>query len=208
MFRSLRRRCVRITEDSADVFSVTVGRRFAGKTVHAQELAAQLGISDAATTYDCTATRDGRFWLVHVPAIDKYTQARNVAEVETMARDLIATVTDSPIARVQVHVRWPAEATDLDGSADTDEEGSGRRWGIHACFLDRECRDVGAPNRVYVHTPWGSLIVGERTQLWLPWRTTAPWASKLPAALSDGKSNYSRWWSPIVWHPRSPRGRG
>lgn len=42
------------------------------------------------TTYQAKASRDGKYWLVHVPEIDKYTQARNLAEVEPMARDLIA----------------------------------------------------------------------------------------------------------------------
>jgi hypothetical protein len=43
------------------------------------------------------------------------------------------------------------------------------------------------------------LIVGftprSWTQLWLPWKTRATGAS-------GGKSNFSRWWSPIAWHPR------
>jgi len=42
------------------------------------------------TTYQAKVSRDGRYWLVHIPEIDKYTQARNLAEVEPMARDLIS----------------------------------------------------------------------------------------------------------------------
>lgn len=42
------------------------------------------------TTYQANASRDGKYWLVHIPEINKYTQARNLAEVEPMARDLIA----------------------------------------------------------------------------------------------------------------------
>ncbi|MFE6923645.1 hypothetical protein ACFVAV_21655 [Nocardia sp. NPDC057663] len=42
--------------------------------------------------YTAHAERDGRFWLVHVPEIDQWTQARNLREVEPMARDLIATL--------------------------------------------------------------------------------------------------------------------
>ncbi|WP_237155319.1 HicB family toxin-antitoxin system [Mycobacteroides abscessus] len=42
------------------------------------------------TTYHAVASRDTKYWLVHVPEIDKYTQARALAEVEPMARDLIA----------------------------------------------------------------------------------------------------------------------
>ena len=49
-------------------------------------------MSTATTTYTVRAHRDGdRYWLVHVPEIDHYTQARNIAEIDTMDRDLIAT---------------------------------------------------------------------------------------------------------------------
>jgi predicted RNase H-like HicB family nuclease len=45
------------------------------------------------TTFTARATRDNdRYWLVHIPELGHYTQARNVSEVETMARDLIATL--------------------------------------------------------------------------------------------------------------------
>lgn len=43
-------------------------------------------------TYHAVATRDGRYWLVHIPELDRYTQARNLPEVDTMARDLLALV--------------------------------------------------------------------------------------------------------------------
>jgi hypothetical protein len=59
---------------------------------------------------------------------------------------------------------------------------------IHQCYRDSECRANDAPNRLYIHTPAGSLIVAlERdafTQLWLPFK------------------GYTWWWWPIVWHPR------
>ena len=40
--------------------------------------------------------RDGRFWFVTVDGIGHSTQARNLAEVEPMARDLISVMTDVP----------------------------------------------------------------------------------------------------------------
>jgi hypothetical protein len=85
---------------------------------------------------------------------------------------------------------WPPEAT-LELVDETEEEAKLSSWGAHACFLDMHCRQYGAPNRLYLFTPWGSLIVGERTQLWLPWKTEG----------LRGRSNFTRWWSPIAWHP-------
>ena len=41
-------------------------------------------------TYTVEATRAGSVWLVHVPEIKRTTQARNEAEIEPMARDLVA----------------------------------------------------------------------------------------------------------------------
>lgn len=40
--------------------------------------------------YTARVTRDGRFWMIHVQELDLVTQARNLGEIELMARDLIA----------------------------------------------------------------------------------------------------------------------
>jgi hypothetical protein len=70
---------------------------------------------------------------------------------------------------------------------------AGARWGIHNCARDPQCRadDPHPPNRLYLHTPWGSFILAldwsARTQLWLPFR------------------GYTDWWAPLVWHPRATR---
>ncbi len=42
------------------------------------------------TTYHARVSRGDVFWLVYVPEINHYTQARNLGEVEPVARDLIA----------------------------------------------------------------------------------------------------------------------
>ena len=47
-------------------------------------------------TYTYNVTRDGRFWLIHVPELDRYTQARNLRELDAMVVDLISLVTDEP----------------------------------------------------------------------------------------------------------------
>jgi predicted RNase H-like HicB family nuclease len=62
-------------------------------------------------TYHANASRDGRFWLVHIPEIGQYTQGRNLAEVEPMARDLIALWLEIPVDtfHVELHVELPKD---------------------------------------------------------------------------------------------------
>jgi len=61
--------------------------------------------------YHAKAEQDGRFWLVHVPEIDQYTQARNLREVEPVARDLVAVMREvAPDSfNLEVSVELPAE---------------------------------------------------------------------------------------------------
>ena len=54
--------------------------------------------------YKVKVHRDGRWWMVAVPEIDQITQTRRLADVETMARSLIAVSTDAPITDVAVEV--------------------------------------------------------------------------------------------------------
>jgi predicted RNase H-like HicB family nuclease len=56
----------------------------------------------AMNTYHAVATRDGKYWLVHVPELGQYTQARTLAEVEPMARELISLVLEVPADSFQV----------------------------------------------------------------------------------------------------------
>lgn len=65
------------------------------------------------TTYTARATRDNdRFWLVHVPELGHYTQARTVGEIEAMARDLVATLrgVDPDALDLQVDIQLPGSA--------------------------------------------------------------------------------------------------
>jgi len=48
------------------------------------------------TMYHAEASRDGKSWLVFVPEVDRHTQARNLAEVELIARDLVAVMLEVP----------------------------------------------------------------------------------------------------------------
>lgn len=56
------------------------------------------------TVYRAQVSRDGGYWLVHVPEIDKYTQARTLDEAEPMARDLLALWLEVPPASFEVRV--------------------------------------------------------------------------------------------------------
>ena len=62
-------------------------------------------------------------------------------------------------------------------------------FGAHWCLLDQECRAVGAANRIHLFTPWGTLMIGARSQGWLPFY----------GALDPYKPR--NWW-PVVWHPK------
>ncbi len=86
--------------------------------------------------YDVNVTRDGRWWMVEIPAIDGLTQARRVSEIEDMARSLIAIELDVAqssveLGRIDIEVdgfgdvsaeaaevaRLKAEAADLEAAA-------------------------------------------------------------------------------------------
>lgn len=64
--------------------------------------------------YHAKVERDGKYWLVHVPEIDKYTQARNLREVERVARDLIAIIeeVEPESFEIEVSIELPEEAAD------------------------------------------------------------------------------------------------
>jgi len=54
--------------------------------------------------YDATAERDGKFWVIHVPEVARYTQARNLSEVEAMTRSLISSMLDVDAGSFDVRV--------------------------------------------------------------------------------------------------------
>jgi hypothetical protein len=54
--------------------------------------------------YKVEITRDGRWWMVHIPEIDGLTQARRIGEAQQMAREFIALETSTPITDVMVTI--------------------------------------------------------------------------------------------------------
>lgn len=55
-------------------------------------------------TYDVTVTREGKWWMIHVPALDGLTQARRLSEIKSMAVSLIAVTLDVPSSTVGVEI--------------------------------------------------------------------------------------------------------
>ena len=52
--------------------------------------------------YKVEITREGRWWMVHIPEIDGLTQARRLSEAETMAREYIALDQNLPYDDIKV----------------------------------------------------------------------------------------------------------
>lgn len=59
-----------------------------------------------STTYAAHVSRDGRWWMVHIPEIDGLTQARRIADVEQAARELVAVTLDVRLSEVAVDIRY------------------------------------------------------------------------------------------------------
>lgn len=53
-------------------------------------------------SYHANVTREGKWWMVAIPEIDGLTQARRLGEAEQMAREYIASATETPIDQVDV----------------------------------------------------------------------------------------------------------
>jgi len=56
------------------------------------------------TEYEVTVTRDGRWWMVRIPAMGGLTQARRLSEADLMAREWIAITKDVPVEDVAVSI--------------------------------------------------------------------------------------------------------
>lgn len=54
--------------------------------------------------YKVEVTREGRWWMIHVPEIDQITQARRLVEIVPQAESLIAISTDKPLSEIAVRI--------------------------------------------------------------------------------------------------------
>ena len=59
----------------------------------------------SGSSFDIDVTRDGGWWMVHIPELGGLTQARFPREVEPMAREYIAVSTGTPIDQVAINWR-------------------------------------------------------------------------------------------------------
>jgi hypothetical protein len=57
-------------------------------------------------TYRALVSRDGKWWMIEVPKVDGVTQARRLADVEQMARELIAVTIGTKISEVAVELEY------------------------------------------------------------------------------------------------------
>lgn len=58
--------------------------------------------------YTVRVSREGKWWMIYIPALDALTQARRLSEVEDMARSLIAVTMDVPPDQVRFRTELEA----------------------------------------------------------------------------------------------------
>ncbi|MUK02809.1 antitoxin HicB [Vibrio cholerae] len=56
-------------------------------------------------TFNATARREGKWWVIEIPELGQTTQARTFAEIKVMATDLAAVMRDVDPSEVEVSVR-------------------------------------------------------------------------------------------------------
>jgi len=101
-------------------------------------------------TYRAEVDRDGRVWRVRVPEVERTTQARNLSEVESMARDLIAIMNDIPADSfsLDVIITLPADVQEeLERSAALRQDAARSQAAAAAAArrAARRLRDQGLP---------------------------------------------------------------
>ncbi|UFS60883.1 hypothetical protein [Subtercola endophyticus] len=86
-------------------------------------------------TFDAVATREGKWWMVSIPAIDGLTQARRLSDAGQMACEYIAAALEVPLGDVGVEVTVDSVG-DVDGIVSTLEQIRKERFEADA--LERE----------------------------------------------------------------------
>lgn len=106
----------------------------------------------ALKVYRVDADRDGQYWHIRVPEVERSTQARTLREIEPMARDLIAIMTDADPGsfELDVHLSLPEDVRqELDTAADLRKTAASAQ--SEAARLSRQAarrlHDLGLPLR-------------------------------------------------------------
>jgi hypothetical protein len=85
-------------------------------------------------TYQAAVSRDGKWWMIAVPEVDGVTQARRLADVEQMARELIAVTLGTKISEVAVEIEYQ----DIAGTAVNHDLALIRREKAEAARLEQD----------------------------------------------------------------------
>jgi hypothetical protein len=102
-----------------------------------------------ALNYSVTAEQDGRFWFISVPAIGHFTQARNVGEIEEMARDLIELMTGGADIELDVtFILAPSVREHLDRAAEARQAEEAART-LAAAELRAAAKDLRSRRMSY-----------------------------------------------------------
>jgi len=102
-------------------------------------------------TYGVTARKDGRWWLVSIPELDAVGQARNAAEIEEVAREIIGLWLDvAPNTfDVDLDVEIPGDARDAWLRAKALEAAARRESAEAAAFARRAVASLRADGLTY-----------------------------------------------------------
>ena len=107
------------------------------------------------STYHVRVERDEKHWMLYVPEIDRVTQARNLREVDSMARDLIAIMDEIPAdsfdleidivtpASVAVHLQRSKELTEQAATIRSSAAAESRKAALELHRDGVPLRDVG-----------------------------------------------------------------
>lgn len=106
----------------------------------------------ARTLYQVDITRSGKWWAIEVPELPgTYSQAKRIDQVEAMAREAIAMMTDADETSFDIEIQVGPEVTGLMHALDASVEAASRARAEEAACRRQVIEDLrnelGLPNR-------------------------------------------------------------
>ncbi|WP_322150810.1 hypothetical protein [Paratractidigestivibacter sp.] len=104
---------------------------------------------DQVSRYKVIATPDEGYWCLKVPSIERATQARSIAEITPMAKDLIEIMTQDPRIEIDVDYDLPAEVAEAvelkRRAAELEQLAQGKQKAAAMALRDKglTLRDIG-----------------------------------------------------------------